>query len=278
MKPVSMTSADVCVGPFDAADFEEQFASPHETSAEPKTAVIPPQRLTRMPALLVPEDDGPLDALTQLSSRTRFLSRLARSIAPTWCVEGLFVLLFDLDGFHDVNERFGYEAADRLLIELAARFKARLRPNDLVARFGPDAFALLMGGIRSGEDATRVAERLRAELARPFVWQGQEMTTTASVGIAMGTSGARPEHVIRDAERALARARLVGPAGGPIVSEGDVRGDSLQSLETALRRVLEQEEFRARYRPTVLRKEGSVPGFEIVLFRRGQTAAARRAS
>lgn len=278
MKPVSMPSADVCAAPFDASDFEEQFTSPRETSAEPTTAVVAPRRLARMPALVVPEEDGPLDALTQVSSRTRFLSRLARSTAPTWCVEGLFVLLFDLDGFHDVNERFGYEAADRLLIEMAARLKLRLRPNDLVARFGPDAFAVMMGGIRSGEDATRVAERLRAELGLPFVWQGQEMTTTASVGIAMCTSGARPEHVIRDAERALARARLVGPAGGPIISESDVRGDSLHSLETALRRVLEQEEFRARYRPTVLRKEGSVPGFEIVLFRRGQTPVARRAS
>src|SRR5438552_14552808 len=59
------------------------------------------------------------DDLTNLATRTLFLSRLRRSIAPEWCVEGLSVLLFDINGFREINERYGYDLADRLLVEVA---------------------------------------------------------------------------------------------------------------------------------------------------------------
>ena len=220
------------------------------------------------------------DDLTGMASRSLFLSRLRRSTAPGWCVDGLFVLLVDIDAFREVNERYGYDAADELIVEAAARLKKRLRPSDLLARFGGDEFAVLVRGMRSGSDVTRMAERLQAELSVPFARDSGEVRLSASVGVAMGLPGTAPEHIIRDAERALARAKLLGGAGCELfVGEADAREGPLQRMETALRRVLEQEEFRARYRPTVRRKDGSVPGFEIVLFRRvppGSGAGTRR--
>jgi diguanylate cyclase (GGDEF)-like protein len=213
--------------------------------------------------------DNGIDRLTQLPCRELFLARLRRSIAPEWCVEGLFILLIDIDGFQEANERYGYDVADRILVEVGARLKRRLRDGDAVARFGPDEFAILLGAIRTGEDTTRVADRLRREVSLPFAVDGQDIRLSASVGVAMGMAGARPEQVVRDAESALARAKLLGRTAdqAPLRDTGPREG-TLQRLETALRRVLEQEEWRTLFRPTVLRKDGSVPGFEIVLFKR----------
>jgi diguanylate cyclase (GGDEF)-like protein len=264
MKPVSITSLDVRSLPGERSGSDEAPERLLETSG------VGLRTLTVERAVVtVPREPELLDPLTKLASRSAFLARLRRSTAPEWCVEGLFMLLLDVDDFRGINERFGYEAADEVLVEIGVRLRRRLRPSDTLARFGADSFAVLLGGIRSGEDVARVAERLQAELAEPFVPDGKELRARASVGVAMGSAGTRAEAIVRDAERALARAQLLGQASGPpLPREADAREAPLQRIETALRRALDQEEFRSRYRPTVLRKEGSVPGFEIVLFKR----------
>ncbi len=213
------------------------------------------------------------DGLTNLASRSLFLARLRRSVAPEWCKEGLFVLLVDIDRFHEVNARCGYPAGDQVLAEVGARLKRKLRPVDLVARVGPDRFGILVGGFRGGQDVAQVAERLRDQVAAPFEIAGRELKISASVGVAMGTPGARPEDIVREAEMTLARAKLLGQGGAPLIEGGDPREGPLQRVELALRRALDQEEFRSRYRPTLLRKEGSVASFEVLLFRRGAGAS-----
>jgi diguanylate cyclase (GGDEF)-like protein len=195
-------------------------------------------------------------------------------VAPDWCIEGLFVLLLDLDRFCEVNDRLGYAGGDRLLIEVAARLRRRLRPTDTAARFGPDEFAILLAGVPSGRDVARVAERLLGELEPPVAIDGRAVKAAASIGVAMGTAGERPEDVVRNAERALSRAQLLGRSNYQIFqSDTAARETSLQQVETALRRALDQEEFRARFRPTVLRKEGSVASFEVLLWRRAPGGA-----
>jgi diguanylate cyclase (GGDEF)-like protein len=216
--------------------------------------------------------DG-LDTLTGLPGRTPFLDRLRHCIAPGWCAEGLFVLLLDLDRFKEVNERYGFAGGDELLAAVAARLKGRLRSADTVARFGPDEFAILLARVRSGRDAADVAERLLAELTAPFEIQGRLVSASACIGIAAGVPGARPEDVIREAERALARAQVLGRPGYQTVPVGgDARESSLLQVETILRRALDQAEIVTHYRPTVLRKEGKVPGFDVVLWRRAPAA------
>jgi diguanylate cyclase (GGDEF)-like protein len=288
MKPVSITSLDVRSLPGERSGSEEALERLLQTrgvgvrtlTVERAVVTVPrePELLAPVPCPRTTLPEGEcmqvFDPLTKLASRASFLARLRRSTAPEWCVEGLFVLLLDVDDFRGINERFGYEAADELLVAIGVRLRRRLRPSDTLARFGADSFAVLLGGIRSGEDVTRVAERLQGELAEPFALDGKEMRVHASVGVAMGSAGVRAEAIVRDAERALARAQLLGRASGPpLAREADAREGPLQRIETALRRALDQEEFRARYRPTVLRKEGSVPGFEIVLFKRRDTGA-----
>jgi len=234
-------------------------------------AALPP-----VPDEPLPNGEG-LDMLTGLPGRTIFLDRLRRCTAPGWCAEGLFVLLVDLDRFKEINERYGFAGGDLLLAAVAARLKGRLRSSDTIARFGPDAFAILLARVRSGQDAADVAERLLAELAAPFDIQGRLVSASACIGIAAGLAGARPEDVLRDAERALARAQVLGrPACQTVPAGGDAREASLQQVETILRRALDQAEIVTHYRPTVLRKEGKVPGFDVVLWRRAPQAHEAR--
>ncbi|HEY7508907.1 MAG TPA: GGDEF domain-containing protein [Vicinamibacteria bacterium] len=213
------------------------------------------------------------DAVTGLPGRAPFLDRLRRCIAPGWCAEGLFVLLLDLDRFKEVNERYGFAGGDELLAAVGARLGGRVRAVDTVARFGPDEFAVLLTRVRSGHDAARVAERLLAELHAPFDVQGRLVSASACIGIAAGAPGARPEDVLREAERALARAQVLGrPGYQTLPSVSDAREAALLQVEAVLRRALDQAEIQASYRPTVLRKEGRVPGFDVVLWRRAPAA------
>lgn len=209
------------------------------------------------------------DTVTGLPGRAAFVSRLRRCTAPRWCAEGLFVLLLDVDRFREINERLGFAGGDELLMEVAARLKSRLRASDTVARFGPDEFAILLSRVETAQDVARVAERLLGGLSAPFEIQGHWLSARASIGIALGAVGSRPEDVIREAEHALGRSKVLGRSDHRTFQPGaDSEHSSLVHVETALRRALEQAEIQARYRPTVRRKEGKVPGFEVVLWRR----------
>ena len=220
-------------------------------------------------ALAVPADAAADDALTGLPGRAVFLARLRRCTGPRWCAEGLFVLLLDLDRFREINDRIGFAGGDQLLAEVAVRLKRRLRASDTLARFGPDEFAVLLYGVPSGAEAARITDRLLGALSSPIEVQGRWLNVRATAGLAVGVAGARPEDLIREAERALGRARvLVRSTRRNLPGGAEAKEDSLLQVEAALRRALEEEEIRARYRPTVLRKDGKVPGFEVVLWRR----------
>jgi diguanylate cyclase (GGDEF)-like protein len=233
--------------------------------------VVPALRAGKAPteaAPLVPAAETTDDALTGLPGRAVFLARLRRSTGPRWCAEGLFVLLFDLDRFREINDRLGFAGGDQLLAEVSVRLKRRLRAADTIARFGADEFAVLLFGVPSGEEAARIADRLLGELSSPFEVLGRWLNVRATAGIAVGVAGARPEDLVREAERALGRARMRVRSDRRTAPAGDGEETSLLQVETALRQALDQDEIRARYRPTVLRKDGKVPGFEVVLWRR----------
>jgi diguanylate cyclase (GGDEF)-like protein len=150
------------------------------------------------------------DGLTGLWNREALLSlifqetdRVQRMKTP------LSLVLLDLDDFSRVNQDHGYEIGDRILMELASRFRRQLRSYDLIGRCGEDEFLLALPGCKL-ENALRLAARIRETIVgRPFSTDGEAAAITASIGVA-DSRGRSPLIVLREAERALAEAKMSG--------------------------------------------------------------------
>ena len=121
----------------------------------------------------------------------------------------LSLMLLDLDNFSRINHDYGHETGDRILIEVASRFRRQLRSYDLIGRCGEDEFLIALPGCTL-ENAIQLAGRIRQQiLARPFTTDNDATTLTASIGVAV-SRGRSPLIVLREAERALAEAKLSG--------------------------------------------------------------------
>jgi diguanylate cyclase (GGDEF)-like protein/PAS domain S-box-containing protein len=209
------------------------------------------------------------DALTRLPNRALFIDHLQHAIARTKRHEDyLFAVLFlDLDRFKLLNDSFGHVVADQLLVAIARKLELCVRPEDIVARLGGDEFTLLLDDIKDTSDATRVANRIHKELAAPFNLSGQEVFTTASIGITLSSQRYdRPEDCLRDADTAMYRAKALGKARHEIFDKSmHERVIALLKLETDLRRALERGEFRLHYQPIVVLETGQIIGFEALV-------------
>ncbi len=206
------------------------------------------------------------DALTGLPNRGLFLDRLAHALERTRRRKGqpFGTLLLDLDRFKHVNDGLGHLAGDRLLVAVAQRLRACVRPEDTVARFGGDEFTVLLEDIEHAGHAIRVAERIHYELSPPFDVNGHEVVIGASVGIAISApSYHRPEEILRDADTAMYRAKARGGGCYQVFDEAmHERAVSLLGLEMELRRAVERQELRVHYQPIVSLADDRIAGFE----------------
>ena len=209
------------------------------------------------------------DALTGLPNRHLFMERLARAVLQEKRREGyrFAVLFLDLDRFKVVNDSLGHGVGDNLLAVVASRLRGCVRETDTVARFGGDEFAVLLDDIGSVEDALRAAERIQAALNEPVALSGYELFTSASVGIALSsTAYGRPEHMIRNADMAMYRAKA-GGAGRHELFDRAMHALALTRLqmETDLRRAIERSELSLHYQPIVNLRTGRIAGVEALL-------------
>lgn len=209
------------------------------------------------------------DTLTGLPNRVLFLDRAQRCLHQMERRGGYLFAVLDvvLDGFQAINASFGQPAGDKVLIEIGERLVGKVRSGDTVARLGGDEFALLLDDVKDMRNALRVAERLQAELAKPFLVDGREVLTSASVGIAASTSTyKRSADALRDAGTAMARAKRLGSGQ---VAVFDIRMHTQAvtrlKLETDLRRASDRQEFLLYYQPVVSLQTGRITGFEALL-------------
>ena len=161
------------------------------------------------------------DPLTGLPNRTLFTDRMQLAKARLGRREGSLALLFcDLDDFKVVNDSFGHEAGDRILIEVADRLRSILRPSDTVSRFGGDEFALLCEGV-DVDAAERIASRISEAFAAPFAIDGNEVSLSASTGIVLtGDPGVDPDQLMSDADLAMYAAKQEGGARHAVFGHG----------------------------------------------------------
>jgi diguanylate cyclase (GGDEF)-like protein len=163
------------------------------------------------------------DSLTDLPNRSLFADRLSHALARTRRGDrAVAVLLLDLDGFKGINDNFGHEAGDKVLIAVAQRLLGCLRPGDTVARLGGDEFTILLEDIANVSEATRVAERIESSLRTPFVVEGRETQVTTSIGIALNEPGhGDPSTLLRNADAAMYRAKHGGTGRYEVFSGED---------------------------------------------------------
>jgi len=209
------------------------------------------------------------DALTDLPNRGLLTESLRLVIERAKQQENyeFAVLFLDLDRFKNINDSLGHSIGDQLLIAMARRLESCTREVDMVARLGGDEFAILLDGINSAEEATRMAQRVQEKMHSAFNLSGHEVFTTASIGIALSMTGYdQPENILRDADTAMYRAKAQGKACYEVFDKGmHTRAVYLLQMETALRRALEREEFRVYYQPIVSLDNGHLAGFEALV-------------
>jgi diguanylate cyclase (GGDEF)-like protein/PAS domain S-box-containing protein len=154
------------------------------------------------------------DDLTGLPNRTLLLNRIGRARAHAQSKNLLLALFFlDLDDFKSVNDSLGHAAGDRLLAAIAERLRMLIRQEDTVARLGGDEFVILLGGVRSPEEAAQIAQKILSGFQQPFHVAGQHVWARTSIGIACGQAGSVDfEDLLRNADAAMYRAKSDGRA------------------------------------------------------------------
>ncbi|WP_375514005.1 putative bifunctional diguanylate cyclase/phosphodiesterase [uncultured Nostoc sp.] len=209
------------------------------------------------------------DVLTGLPNRALFMNRLEDAVNYSKRhSDYLFAVLFlDLDRFKVINDSLGHTFGDQLLLTVAQRLQECLRSTDIAARLGGDEFIILLVGIRDVLEVVGVVERIQKNLARTVVLDGHEVSTTASIGIALSITGCEhPENYLRDADIAMYRAKAQGRACYEIFNT-DMHIQAMAHLELVneLRRAIELQEFRVYYQPIVSLSRGMITGFEALV-------------
>lgn len=208
------------------------------------------------------------DALTALPNRTLLSDRLRREIARTRRGDRPFALhLVDLDSFKDINDGLGHQAGDQFLIEIAGRLRSLLRETDTIARLGGDEFAILQTHVTHNEDAADMARRIIEAISAPWLHAGEQMTSNASIGIAMHPNdGANAEELLRNSDLAMYRAKH---DGGNVfrfyASDMNRRARASLILDSDLREAIAKEQFVLHYQPQISLKTGQITGAEALL-------------
>ncbi|HVB89119.1 MAG TPA: EAL domain-containing protein [Beijerinckiaceae bacterium] len=192
------------------------------------------------------------DLLSGLPNRMLFTSALDTEINRVARKGGKLALLYiDLDGFKEINDYFGHEAGDKLIVAVGQRITAALRGGDKVARFGGDEFAVMLTEVQSPRDAEMVCRRLFSAMQEPFDLGEREAFAGMSIGIALHPQDAADrDELMRRADLALYRAKNEGR--GRFAFFESRMGDELRmrkTVEDELRQAIEQDQLALVYQP-----------------------------
>jgi diguanylate cyclase (GGDEF)-like protein len=228
------------------------------------------------------------DILTGLANRRLLLDQLRAALARAparpadspndrpdvveAAPEDLVAIFFlDVNDFRSVNERFGHRVGDQLLASIGRRLRQVAGPDATVARLGGDEFAVLVERIETTDRAEELAERFRSVLGQPTRIGYEDVSLTVSVGIALSTTSTElPEHLLRGADLAMARAKRTGLGHAPerpVIFDWKIAAEARarRRLQDELRQAVMGNEFVLHYMPIVSLATGRISGAEALL-------------
>ncbi len=194
------------------------------------------------------------DALTDLPNRNLIQDRILQSIARAHRSNAKFAVMFlDLDKFKIVNDSFGHNTGDLLLKMVAERILACLREEDSVARQGGDEFIILLASLSAAEDSALVAKNILNALSSPFSLNGQNLSVSVSIGIAIYPhDGDQVKTLLKNSDTAMYHAKEVGRGTFQFFAPAmnAIAGERLL-LENSLRQAIDRAEFVLHFQPLV---------------------------
>jgi diguanylate cyclase (GGDEF)-like protein len=209
------------------------------------------------------------DSLTGLPNRALLIERIDFAIAhakrnPNYRYGLLFI---DLDRFKVINDSLGHFIGDQLLIAVSRLLQECVRENDLVSRLGGDEFVILLDGVDNIHDVTSIGERIQQKLRSPFELEGQQIFTSASIGIVFSSDEyGNPADLMRDADIAMYRSKDEGKARYTIFDQ-KMYDETLKlvELENNLRFALKRGELAMHYQPIISVDSNNLVGFEALI-------------
>jgi diguanylate cyclase (GGDEF)-like protein/PAS domain S-box-containing protein len=208
------------------------------------------------------------DALTGLPNRLLLDDRLSQAIAHAGRLGNMIgVLFFDLDNFKSVNDSLGHPIGDLLLKKVVERLGQRLRMSDSIARMGGDEFVVVLTDIAAPEDVAHAAGVFLDAFSKPFQLDGQEIYTSASVGISLyPMDGASTATLLKNADIAMYQAKKHGRNSFQFFTEEiNRRAEERLLLENELRHAINRDEFILHYQPWFDLATGSIGGVEALI-------------
>jgi diguanylate cyclase (GGDEF)-like protein/PAS domain S-box-containing protein len=208
------------------------------------------------------------DVLTGLPNRLLLLDRFSQAMHQADRTNSQIALLFlDLDNFKTINDSLGHAVGDALLKEVAQRLLGCVRESDTVSRQGGDEFLVVLPDLRGMDAITPVLQKIRDQLQLPFECDGHELTTSASIGIALYPDDGRDfDTLLKKADTAMYQAKDAGRNGYRFFdAQMNVTAVEHLRLKSGLRRALERGEFELHYQPQIELASGRLIGVEALL-------------